>query len=134
MKSKLWNMVLTILGTIVLTFSSGITGECHAFPDDAYTQIPGTMLMRGPSVSDATVANDIEAYQQIPLAIKNMLVGNNIKIYEVDASNGDYSGDAPQTAADKKTFWHYMRSHISYKLLLGLCQRAACANMDRRLC
>lgn len=102
--TKIRSFVLFLVGTLILTFSSGMVGECHAFSDDAYTQIPGTMLMRGPSVSDATVTNDIEAYQQIPLAIKNMLVGNNIKIYEVNASNGDYSGDAPQTAADKRRF------------------------------
>lgn len=102
--TKIRSFVVFLVGTLILTFSSGMVGECHAFSDDAYTQIPGTMLMRGPSVSDATVTNDIEAYQQIPLAIKNMLVGNNIKIYEVNASNGDYSGDAPQTAADKRRF------------------------------
>lgn len=68
-------------------WSSGIKGECHSLSESSYTQIAGTMLRRGPGVTDASAVNDIQAYLKLPVSIQNMLVKNGVWIYEVDLSS-----------------------------------------------
>lgn len=72
-----------------MTFSRGVVGECHELPESSYAPVAGTVLMQGPGITDAESVYGIEAYQALPVSIQNMLVTNNIRIYEVNVNSGD---------------------------------------------
>lgn len=86
---KIRSLLLLVAGTFILTFSHGIVGECHELPESSYTPVAGTVLMQGPGITDAESVYGIEAYQALPVSIQNMLVTNNIRIYEVSTNSGD---------------------------------------------
>lgn len=83
--------ILLAITAVTVLYTGSISGECHTLPESSYTQIEGTMLKRGPGVSDAAVINDIHAYQMLPFSIKNMLVANSIYIYEMSPENDSMS-------------------------------------------